>query len=74
MSSDPTIMWGLLGLFVLAGMGVLFARVDEREVQRLEALNRFFPGARLAKFRAFRYGAAMVFFVMASVIYIESLS
>jgi hypothetical protein len=74
MISDPTISWGLLGLFVLAGVGVLVARVDEHQVQRLEALNRFFPGARMAKFRAFRYGAAIVFFIMASVIYIEALS
>jgi len=74
MTSDPIISWGLLGLFVLAGVGVLVARVDEQQVQKLEALNRFFPGARMAQFRVFRYGAAIAFFVMASVVYIEALS
>jgi hypothetical protein len=74
MTSDPIIGWGLLGLFAAAGVGVLVARVDEREAQRLEALNRFFPGARLSKYRAFRYGTAIVFFIMASVVYIELLS
>jgi hypothetical protein len=74
MSSDPIISWGFLGLFMLAGVGVLFARIDEQEKQRLDALNRFFPGARLSKFRAFRYGAAVACFVMASVVYIEFLS
>jgi len=70
MTSDPIIYWGMFGLFVLAGLGVVIARVDEREVQRLEALNRFLPGARLYKYRIFRYGAAMACFVMATVVYI----
>ena len=74
MTSDPVISWGMFALFVLAGLGVLFARVDERETQRLEVLNRFYPGARLGTFRVFRYGAAMALFIMASVVYIEWLS
>jgi hypothetical protein len=74
MTPDPIISWGMFALFLLAGFGVLFARVDEREVQNLHVLGRFYPGARLGRFRIFRYGAAIALFIMASVVYIEWLS
>jgi hypothetical protein len=74
MSPEEIGAWGFFGLCLLVGVGCVFARVDEQEVQRLEALNRFFPAARLAKFRIYRYGAAIACFVLATVVYIERLS
>jgi len=74
MSSDKVIAWGLLGVFLFAGVGFLFAKVDERQVQWLGTLKQFFPAARLYQFRFFRYGVAVTFFIMAGVIYLGLLT
>ena len=74
MSSDKVIAWGLLGVFLFAGVGFLLAKVDERQLQLLETLNRFFPATRLYQFRIFRYGVAVAFFIMAGVVYIGLLT
>ena len=71
MLQDRTIAWGLFAVFVLVGIGMLFARVDERQ---LELLARWSPVAGLYRLPGFRYGVAVVFFVLASVVYIEALS
>jgi hypothetical protein len=70
MANDATIPWALFSICVLAGVGFLMAKVDDAQAQKLESLNRFFPAVRLYRLRAFRYGTAAAFFIMASVVYL----
>jgi hypothetical protein len=74
MATDNTVAWALVTIFALAGAGFLFAKMDEGQVRTLETLNRFFPAVRLYRFRAFRYGVAAMFFIMASVVYFASIA
>jgi hypothetical protein len=71
MSNEGTILWALIAMFLIPGVGLLFAKIDDRQVQKLKSLNRFFPAIRLYQFRAFRYGAAVVCFIMAGVVYFQ---
>ena len=58
-------------MFLFAGVGFLFAKVDDAQVRKLETLNRYFPAVRLYRFRVFRYGVAVAFFIMAGVVYLQ---
>jgi len=59
-----------MGVFVLAGIGLFLAKVDDRQI---EILKRWFPPMALYRFRAVRYGGALAFFIMAGVAYLEFL-
>jgi hypothetical protein len=69
MTTDNIVTWTLCITFALAGMGLVFAKVDDDQVRKLELLDGFFA-TRLFRFRAFRYGAAVVLFIMAGVVYL----
>lgn len=56
--------------FVLAGLGVLLVRVDTESLRKKVHTNPLFA---LYRFRAFRYGVAVAFFILAAVAFVESL-
>ena len=74
MKPDLLVAWIMFVLFILVGVGLILTRVDEQEGRRLESLNRILVGVRLYKHKLFRYGAALVCFIMAGVVYITFLS
>jgi len=70
MMNDSAVAWALMAIFIFAGIGFLLAKVDDQQVRKLQALNRFFPAVRLYQFRTVRYGVAAAFFIMAAVAYL----
>jgi hypothetical protein len=56
-------------LFILAGVGLVFVRIDEDQLREKTHSN---PGLALYRFRVFRYGAAVVLFVIAAISFFES--
>jgi len=73
MNPDQFGPWVLLSAFLLFGLGLIFAKLDQRQVSILNKLDPWF-GTRLYQFRAFRYGVAIGCFVMVAVIYVTFLS
>jgi len=76
MTHDAIGSWAVLVVFALFGVAFLFAKVDDDQVRKLEALNRFLPApaVRLYRYRAVRYGVAVIFFILAGVVYINSIA
>ena len=61
---------GLLPIvFVLAGIAMVFVKVDP---DALRANVHTWPSLALARFRAVRYGAAVMFFMLAAVAYFSA--
>jgi len=53
----------MAGLFVLAGVALLFVRVDSEKLREKIHTN---PMLALYRFRVFRYGIAAVLFILAA--------
>ena len=69
MPIERSIGWLLPALFVLAGVALLFVRVDRGRLREKIHTN---PGFALYRFSLFRYGAALALFILAAVAFFES--
>lgn len=54
-------------LFVLAGVALLFERVDPEQLHEKIHTN---PGMAPYRFRTFRFGVAVAFFILAAVMFL----